>query len=107
MDNKVTEAPIDVRISKSLERMEAQAKVKAAKEREYAKVVTVTSARTNALKAGIWYISLSNGKILPTKSEAFYNLAVKMVAAKTAVSYKEAKDSTDGKYWLSEIKAEK
>jgi len=102
---EVKEEGIEDRMAESLKRMAAQAKEKKDKEEADAKLVRVASAKANTLRPGIWYIALSTGKILPTRIKDHYTLALKMITAKTAVSYKEAKDTKDGKYWLAEIKA--
>ena len=68
------------------------------------KITRVMSARKNGLRAGVWYITLSNLKVLATHSQAHFDLAVKLEASKMPIAYKEAKEA-DGKYWLAEIKA--
>ena len=102
---EVKEEGIEDRMAESLKRMAAQAKEKADREAADAKLVRVASAKANTLRPGIWYITLSTGKMIPTRIKANYDLALKMILANTPVSYKEAKDSADGKYWLSELKA--
>ena len=96
---------VDQKASDLKASIDERIKAEKAKADALAKLLTVSSARRSPLRAGIWYITLSSGKVLNTKVKAHLDAALKLIAGKIPVTYKEAKDATDGKYWLTEIKA--
>ena len=71
-----------------------------AKEIADKKIPIITAARKNNLGKPIWYITLSIGRPLATKSKAHYEAALKLLATKTPVTFKVDKED-----YLTEIKA--
>lgn len=68
-----------------------------------AKLHLVEGARRNALKPGIFYITVTGKKTLATRDAKHFELAVKYMVAKTPVAFRE--EMKDGKAWLVELKA--
>lgn len=70
--------------------------------------VLVESVRENALRKArgveIFYIKLSNGKTLNTKSRVMHDLAHKLQKGKMPIAFKEEKGE-GGHFWLTELKA--
>ena len=64
----------------------------------------VSIVQRNNLRPGIYYIKLSNGKQLATRSEAHFDVAIKSHSKSLPVSYKEEICKADGHMWLSEFK---
>ena len=71
--------------------------------KEEVKLHLVEGARRNALKPGIFYITVTGKKTLATRDFKQFELAVKYMVAKTPVAFKE--EVKDGKAWLVELKA--
>ena len=95
---------VEIKAADLKTKIEAREKDKADKAAAEAKLLIVASVRKSPLRM-VWYITLSNKKMLTTRNKVHFDAALRMMTAKAPipVSYKEAKE-TDGRYWLSEIK---
>ena len=71
--------------------------------KEEAKIHLVEGVRRNALKPGLFYITVSGKKVLATRDAKHFEQAVKWMVAKTPVAFRE--EMKDGKAWLIEMKA--